>query len=99
QLISADAVREARVIPDHGAVARLAAGDGFLQHDRAEAFRRRVKGGREAGRPGPDDDDIAFVDVAGYAAADCPDDLSGLRLDERVVVVADHDRQAGRGPA
>ena len=94
ELVPADALREARVVPDHRAVSRLAAGYGLLQHDRPQALGRRVDGGGEAGRPRPHDDEVAFVDVVAGGPAGCRDDLGGRRLDHRVVVVADHDRQA-----
>ena len=92
--MSADAVREARIISDHRAASRLAAGNSLFQHDRLEAFGCGIDGGSETGRSRSDDDDIAFVDVAVDAPADCLDDLSGRRFDHRVVVVANHDRQA-----
>ena len=52
ELISADPVREARVVPDHRAASRLAAGHGLLQHDRQQALGRGIDGGGEAG-PAP----------------------------------------------
>ena len=70
ELMPADAMGEAWIVPDHRAAARLAARDRFLQHDRLEAFGRGVDGSGQAGRPSPDDGDIAFADVYLGAAAD-----------------------------
>ena len=93
ELVPADAVREAGIVPDHRAAARLAAGDGLLEHDRLQALGGGVDGGGQARRSRPDDDDVAFVYVVVGAAADGLDDLRGRRLDHRVVVVPDHDRE------
>jgi hypothetical protein len=93
ELMPADAVREARVVPDHRAVARPAAGNGFLQHDRLEALGGGIDSGGEAGWPRPDNDDVALGDVAAGAPADRLDNLGRGRLNQRVAVVADHDRE------
>ena len=93
ELMSADAVREARIVADHRAASGLAAGHGLFQHDRPEAFGCGVDGGGQTGRPRSDDDDIACVDVVVDGPADRFDDLSRRRFDHRVVVVANHDRQ------
>ena len=61
--MSADAVREARVVPDHRAASGLAAGDALFQHDRLQALGRGIDGSGQPGRARADDDDIAFVDV------------------------------------
>ena len=94
ELMSADAVREAGVVPDHRAVSSLAAGNTLFQHDRLQALRCGIDGGSQAGRSRSDDDDIALVDVAGDAPAHCRDDLGERRFDHRVAVVPDHDRKA-----
>ena len=93
ELIAADPVREAGVVPDHRAASRLAAGNGLLQHDRQQALGRGVDGGGEAGRPGPHDGDVTFADIVGNAPAGGRDDLGARRFNHRVAVVADHHRQ------
>ena len=87
--MSADAVREAGVVPDHRAVSSLAAGNTLFQHDRLQALKTAA-----VGRSRSDDDDIALVDIAANAPAHCRDDLSERRFDHRVAVVPDHDRKA-----
>ena len=87
-------MREARIVPDHRAASRLATGNGLFQHYRLKALGRGVDGGGQTRRSGSDDDDVAFVDVVAGAPADCFNNLRGRRIDHRVVIVADHDRQA-----
>ena len=96
EVVPADAVREAGVVPDHGAAAGLAAGDRLLQHDRLQALGRGVDSGREASRPGPDDGDIALADAGVGGPADRLDDPGWRRLHHRVAVMPDHDRQPRR---
>ena len=96
ELVPADAMREARIVPDHGAAARLAAGNTLLQHHCPEALGCGIDPRGQAGWPRPDDDEITGVDVVTGISADRLDDLGGRRLDHRVAVVADHDGQARR---
>lgn len=55
----------------------------LFQHDRLDAFECGIDGGGKTGRSCSDDHDFAFVEVAAGTAADCLDDLSGRRFDDR----------------
>src|SRR5215467_4508708 len=94
EFMSADAMREAWIVPDHRAASRLAAGDALFQDDRLQALRCRVDGCRETRRSRSNDDDIARVDIVAGGAACRFDDLGKSRFYHRVAVVADHDGQA-----
>ena len=93
ELMPADAMREARVIADHRAASGLPAGNGLLDHHRLQAFGCGIDGGGQARRSRSHDDDIARADVGADAPAGRLDNLGERRLGQRVVVVADHDRQ------
>ena len=61
ELRALDAVRKARVVLDVARDHQLAARRRTGEHDGLEVGARGVDGGREPGRPGPDDDDLGFV--------------------------------------
>ena len=96
ELVAADAVREAGVVANHRAAARLAAGHGLFQHHGPKALGCGVDRCGETGRPGADDHHIAFVDVVVHAPAGSLDELAGCRLDHRVAVMTNHHRQVRR---
>jgi len=58
QLGTADPVREAEEVLDHGRVRGLSPGHIAVEHDRREAVGGRVDGGGEAGGAGADDDEV-----------------------------------------
>src|SRR5437016_5022710 len=61
ELITGDALRKAHVVLDERAGTRLAPRGNRVEGDGIESLRRAVHRGRETGRTGTDDDEIAYV--------------------------------------
>ncbi len=95
QRVPADAVREAGVVPDHRAAPGLAAGDRLFQDHGAQALGRGVDRGGQAGRAGPDDDDVAVAHVLADRPAHRGDEPGAVRPDRHLAVVPDQDRKPG----
>ena len=96
ELVARDAGGKAEVVVDHGALPRLAAQGLTLEHHRAEALRRAVHRGRQSGRPGADDQQIALV---GGRPAPHPERLRDVtvgRVDEDAAAEDDGHGQPGR---
>ena len=87
---------EAEVVLDPRGGAGLAAGRLALDHDRAQALRRAVDGGRQARRPGADDDRVV-VGALGLGAR--PSSSATRRSCGRITVLPPTRRIAGRSPS
>ena len=67
QVGALDAVDEARIVLDIACQHQLAAGRGARQHDRLEVGPGRIDRGGQAGRAGPDDDQVRLDRALGVA--------------------------------
>jgi hypothetical protein len=75
---AADAGREAEIVLDPRRRAGLAAERAAIEHDRREAFGRRVDRRGKTGRPGADDRDV--IEVIGIDRSDHADAAGKLEL-------------------
>ena len=92
------APREAEVVADHRARARLSAERLLVDDQHVEALGRAVYRGGQPGRSRPDDCDVE--DLRGRVGVDAErsGDLRGRRLSQDATVEEDHDGQLTRGP-
>src|SRR5215469_17133738 len=90
ELMTADTVREARIVPDHGAAPGLTARHGFLEDDRLQPLRCRIDRGSEPGWSRADDNDVAHVDIARRAPTHGRNNVGSRGLHDRLLVMADH---------
>ena len=79
-----DAVGEAQVVLDPGALAGLAAGRGPLDQDGPQPLGRAVHGRAEAGRAAADDDEVVELLGRGGGQADVGGQLGVGRLDQHL---------------
>ena len=93
ELGAADPAREAEVVADERAGARLSSDRLALDDHGAQPLGRGVHRRREPGRTGADDREIALRVLVEVALAERVAELAPGRRDERATVEEDHDRQ------
>ena len=100
ELGAGDPAGEAEVVADQRARARLPADRLALEHQRAQALRRRVHRGREPGRSRADDHQVEVRVVDGLGVdAEGNDDLLVARVDEHRPVTHADDRDLAGVPS
>ena len=99
QVGPAEADREAKVVLDPRALARLPTRRLPLEQQRLEALRGAVDGGGQASRPAADDDEVVEGLLGAGAEADPLGDLDVGRLRQGRAVGEDDHRQASAGGA
>ena len=93
QLRPGHPVREAKVVLDPRALARLAAGRGALDQHGAQPLGRAVHRGAKAGRAAADHDQVVELLGRGGGQAHPAGQFAVGRLHQRLAVRRDHDRQ------
>ena len=100
ELAAADPAREAEVVANQRARARLASDGLALDDQRAQPLRGRIDGGGEAGGPGPDHGEIELPCLAELGRdSECRRELELARVDQGRPVADERDRPCGRRAA
>ena len=89
----ADASRETEVVANQGARGRLSADPALVDDQRAESLRGTVDRGREAARPGTDDDDVELAPLGIDRGTDGGRQLQVARVREGAAVREHHQRK------